>query len=1038
VICVRLHFWFVTLRSLNDATLAERISLQYMAKILLFSVVLLSMSEKVLAQFRVVSGQVTGTDDKQPIPGVNILIEGTNKGTATDMNGRYTIETGPGENTLVFTFVGYKAQTVLIGDREVINVSLDPEATALEEVVVMGYGVQRKSDITGATASIKGGELLQQPVLTATQAMQGKVAGVQIISSGQPGTSPQIRVRGVSTALGGTTVLYVVDGVLTDDISNINTADIVDMNILKDASASAIFGSRGANGVIIITTRKGATGALKINYNNNIGIRQAANLVQMANSAEYSNYVQAATGAIPPASEYSTDWYDVILRTAWQQTHNISLSGGGEKTTYLFNVGYLVDEGIVIDNDFKRLTLRFNNEYQLSDKVKFGLQSSYGNSINQNGFGNINIDAFGNIGAVYNNAYRAAPIIPSIVDGKYGNTSAYQNVGNPLLDVKNNSIKVTENRLQGSAYMDVNPVPWLTLRSSIGADWRNSLNRGYYYQFDADESTFVVAGGNQYRAQSNLTVQQSQAFRWVWDNTFTITQKFGDHDLVFLGGTTAEKFNLHWFGATRLEVPADPNLWYIGVGDANTSQNNGGGDAWARNSYLARLNYGFKDKYLLTGTIRTDGSSRLPTQNRWQYYPSFGVAWIMSREGFMQGQEFLDLLKLRASYGKVGNDQIPTNAFTQTVELNRTYAFNGSVTPATNGAQINQIIDPNITWEITEEYNVAVEFAFLQSRLTGEVNYYNKKVKNALINVPIPRTVGDIDGVILTNVASIQNTGGEVLLNWNQQVNPSFSYTISGNATFNKNKVVDLNGGQAIFGGGIGAAQGFTTYTDNGYPIGSFYVLQVVGVFNSAAEVAAYTNQQGDLIQPNAKAGDFKYLDKNNDGQIDDNDRVFAGSYQPVVYFGLNTSANYKNWDLAVAFYGNAGNEVYNGKKAVRVEGKDNVERDVVYNRWTSENQSQTEPAANVGNLLASTYFVESGFFLRINNITVGYTFPVGALSRLRISSLRVFATSQNPITYQKYSGFTPELPGDPISSGIELSAYPTTRTMAAGLSVGF
>jgi TonB-dependent starch-binding outer membrane protein SusC len=1023
---------------MNAVTFTSNPKGKCMHRIILFSFPLLLLAQGVFAQPQLIKGRVTGTDDQQPIPGVNILIQGTNKGTATDFDGRYTLETGPGENTLVFTFVGYKTQTVLIGDRQEINVALEPEATALEEIVVMGYGVQKKSDITGATANIKGDVLLQQPVLTATQAMQGKVAGVQIISSGQPGSSPQVRVRGVSTALGGTTVLYVVDGVLTDDISNINTADIVDMNVLKDASASAIFGSRGANGVIIITTRKGASGALKINYNNNVGIRQAANLVQMANSAEYSNYVQAATGAIPPASEYSTDWYDVILRTAWQQTHNISLSGGGEKTTFLFNVGYMVDEGIVIDNDFKRLTLRFNNEYQLSDKVKFGLQSSYGNSINQNGFGNINIDAFGNIGAVYNNAYRAAPIIPSIVDGKYGNTSAYQNVGNPLLDVKNNSIKVTENRMQGSAYVDVNPLPWLTLRSSIGADWRNSLNRGYYYQFDADESTFVVAGGNQYRAQSNLTVQQSQAFRWVWDNTFTITKSLGDHDFVFLGGTTAEKFNLHWLSATRLEVPADPDLWYIGVGDANTSQNNGGGDAWARNSYLARLNYGYKEKYLLTATIRTDGSSRLPSQNRWQQYPSFGLAWMLSREGFLQGQEFLDLLKIRASYGKVGNDQIPTNAFMQTVSLNRAYSFNGSVTPATNGAQINQIIDPNITWETTEEYNAAVEFGFLQSRLTGEVNYYNKKVRNALINVPIPRTVGDIDGVILTNVASIQNAGVEILLNWTQQVNPSFSYTISGNATFNKNKVVDLNGGQAIFGGGIGAAQGFTTYTDNGHAIGSFYVLQVVGVFNSAAEVAAYTNQQGIPIQPNAKAGDFKYLDKNNDGEIDDNDRVFAGSYQPVAYFGLNTSASYKNWDFAVAFYGNAGNKVYNGKKAVRVEGKDNVERDVVYNRWTSENQSQTEPGANVGNLLASTYFVESGFFLRINNLTVGYTFPSQTLSRLRISSLRVFATSQNPITYKKYSGFTPELPGDPISSGIELSAYPTTRTIAAGLSVGF
>jgi TonB-dependent starch-binding outer membrane protein SusC len=1009
-----------------------------MNRILLCLFALLFITIGTFAQDRIVKGQVTGSDDKQPIPGVNVIIQGTNKGTATDYNGMYSIEILTGENSLVFTFVGYKSQVVQIGGREVVNVSLEPESMTLDEVVVVGYGVQRKSDITGATANLKGDVLLQQPVLTATQAMQGKVAGVQIISSGQPGTSPQIRIRGVSTALGGTTALYVVDGILTDDISNINTADIVDINILKDASASAIYGSRGANGVVIITTKRGKEGGTKINYNNNIGVRQAANLVQMANSAEYSNYVQAATGTIPPSSEFSTDWYDVILRTAWQQTHNLSLSGGSDKATYLFNMGYLSDEGIVIDNDFKRLTLRLNNDYQLGKKVKAGFQSSYGNSINQNGFGNINIDAFGNIGAVYNNAYRASPTIPSIIDGRYGNTSAFQNVGNALLDIKNNSIEVKENRLQGSSFIDYTPIPWLTLRSSFGVDWRNSLNRGYYYQFNADEETFITAGGNQYRDQSSLIMQQSQSYRWVWDNTFTITKKFGDHDVVFLGGTTAEKFDFTFFSASRRDVPADPNLWYIGVGDANTSQNDGGGDAWARNSYLARVNYGYLGKYLVTATIRSDGSSRLPSQNRWQQYPSVGVAWVMSRESFFQNQNVFDLLKLRASYGKVGNDQIPTNAFTQTVSLNRAYPFNGSATPATNGAQINQIIDPNITWEITEEYDVALEFALVQSKLTGEINYYNKTVNNALINVPIPRTVGDSDGVILTNAASIQNAGVELVLDWKTSVNTNFSYSINANVTFNKNKVVELNGGQGIFGGGIGGAQGFTTFTDNGQPIGSFYVLKVLGVFNTVDEVNAYTSSDGRVIQPNAKAGDFKYLDKNNDGKIDDNDRVFAGSYQPVAYFGLNLGANYKALDFSLAFYGNAGNEVYNGKKAVRVEGKDNVERDVVYNRWTASNRNQSEPGANVGNLLASTYFVESGAFVRINNVSIGYTFPSALLQRLHIASLRTFVTSQNPFTYKKYSGFTPELPGDPISSGIELNAYPTTRTIAVGLNVGF
>jgi TonB-linked SusC/RagA family outer membrane protein len=1004
---------------------------------LLFTNLLLAISLMAFGQQNI-RGTVTSKEDNQPVPGVNVLIQGTAQGVATDLDGRFSLDLAENQKVLVFSFVGYKTQTVAVGSRSVIDVQMEADVQSLEEVVVVGYGIQKKSDITGSTANIKGSELFKQPVLTATQALQGKVAGVQIISSGQPGSSPQIRVRGVSTALGGTTSLYVVDGVLTDDISNINTADITDINILKDASSAAIYGSRGANGVIIITTKKGASGNIKVSYNNNIGIRQAANLVEMANATEYANYVQAATGSAPPASAYNTNWYKSILRNAWQQNHNLSISGGTDKATHLLNVGYLYDEGIVVNNNFKRLTLRLNEDFNLTKAIRVGLQSSYGNSQNQNGFGNINIDAFGNIGSVYNDAYRASPIIPDIVNGRYGNTSAYQNVGNPLLDVNNNSILVKEDRLQGSTYLEVKPVDWITLRSSLGADLRSSTNRGYYYPFNADETTFVVAGGNQLNSISSLNIKSNNTFRWVWDNTATFAKKIDGHDFTFLIGTTAEKLHYQWFSSYRKDVPTDRNLWYIGVGDANSSQNDGGGDEWTRNSYLARLNYSFNEKYLFTATVRRDGSSRLPVQNRWQYYPSFGLGWIASRESFMQNQNLFDLLKVRASYGKVGNDQIPTDAFTKTVALNKPYSFNGSATPATNGAQINQIIDPNISWELTEEYDFAIEFGLFQSKLSGEVNYYNKKVKNALIRVPIPRTVGDVDGTIITNAASIQNEGVEVLVNWKDDITENLSYTIGVNATFNKNNVVALNGGQAIWGGGIGAAQGYTTYTDNGHPVGSFYVLKTIGVFNSNGEAASYVDANGTSIQPTAKAGDFKYLDKNQDGKIDDNDRVFAGSYQPVAYFGTNLSVNYKNWDFSLALYGNVGNKVYNGKKAVRIAGLDNVEKDVVYNRWTSGGKNQKEPGANVGNQLASDYYVESGLFARINNLTAGYTFSKGLLSKYKISSLRVFATSQNMFTYKKYSGFTAELPGDPTSAGIELSAYPTTRTIAVGLNIGF
>ena len=990
------------------------------------------------AQTRVVEGTVVDADDKTALPGVNVVVSGTSKGTATDGEGKFRIELAATENSLIFSFIGYKSQTVDVSTRTSLTVELGSDAQTLQEVIVVGYGEQKKTDITGATANVKGEELTRQPVLTATQAMQGKIAGVQIISSGQPGSSPQIRVRGVSTALGGTTALYVVDGVLTDDISNINTADIVDMNILKDASAAAIYGSRGANGVVIITTKKGAAGDLKVTYNNNIGFRQAANLVEMANAAEYSNYVQAATGTIPKASSYDTDWYKTILRSGFTQQHNVSVSGGTDKATHLLNVGYLGENGIVQSNSFQRLTIRLNEEYKFTKSIKMGLQSSYGNSKNQNGFSNLDIDAFGNIGGVYNDAYRAAPIIADYVDGRYGNTSGYQNVGNPLLDVRNNNILVKENRLQGSTYLEVKPLSWITLRTSVGADFRNSLNRGYFYQFNADENTFLIAGGNQYRNVSNLSVKETQSFRYVWDNTITMNKKFGMHEFTVLAGTTAEKYTQHWFQGSRNDVPADPNLWYLQVGDANTSQNDGRGDAWARNSYLGRLNYSYDGRYLLTATLRADGSSRLPKVNRWQQYPSIGVAWVATREGFMQGQNLFDLLKVRGSYGKVGNDQIPTDAFTTVVALNKGYGFGGSANNAANGSKIEQVVDPNITWETTEEYDAAVEFGLLQSRLTGEVNVYDKRVNNALISIPVLITAGDGNNIILRNAASIQNRGIEVLLSWKGKAGEEFSYTISGNATFNQNRVLALNGGQAIRGGGVGAAQPYVTYSDNGHAVGSFYVLKTIGVFNSGAEVNSYLGPEGKMVQPTAKAGDFKYQDTNGDGQIDDNDRVFAGSYQPKVYMGINFSANYKSFDFALAIYGNLGNQVYNGKKAVRINGTDNVEKSVVYDRWTQANHTQTNPSANTGNQLASDYFVESGSFARINNLTVGYTFPKSFLQRMHMTGLRVFATTQNLFTLKKYSGFTAELPGDPINSGIELSAYPTTRTVAVGLNVGF
>ncbi len=972
-----------------------------------------------------VTGKVTEKSTSAALPGVTIQVKGTTFGTNTDATGAYTIQAASNA-VLIFSSIGYTNQEVAVDGRTSIDIALAEDARALNEVVVVGYGTQRRADVTGATVTVKGDELAKQPVLTATQALQGKAAGVQIISSGQPGSSPVIRVRGTSTALAGTAALFVVDGVLTDDISNINTADIVNLDVLKDASATAIYGARGANGVVIITTKRGTAGKMAVSYSGNAGFRLPANLVQMANAAEYANYVSTASGNLITPGSSSTDWYGQILRTGFQQNHGLSVSGGTDKSTYFLSAGYYTDQGIVIDNLYKRLSIRANQDFTFNKVVRAGFSASYANGNNQ----------IANLGTAYNNAYRAAPIIAALQNGKYGNTSVYQNVGNAVLDIKNNNNLAIDNRLLGSAYLEIKPVEWLTYRTNIGGDWINQNSRVYNYQFNNDTTTFINPGGNQRSPNSNLSVGNTKIFHWTWDNLLTFNRQFNKHSLTVLVGTTAEQYTLGTFNAFRKDVPAAQNLWYIGTGDANTSTNDGTGDKYTRNSYLSRVNYNYNDKYLLTATLRADGSSRFPSQNRWGYFPSVGAGWLISNESFMQNQHIFDLLKLRASWGRVGNDRIPSDSYTITVQPNLAYPFGGGV--ATPGSAITQIKDPNLKWETTEETDFGVEFSALKGRLTGEVNYYDKKARDLLINVKVPSVTGDADGVVLTNAASIRNQGLELTLNWRGRISSDLTYRIGGNATLNRNTVIGLNGGQPILDGGIGANQQYTTRTDNGQPVGSFYVLQVLGVFQNDAEISSYRNAAGQTIQPSAAAGDFKYQDTNGDGKIDDNDRVFAGSYQPKAYFGLNLGLTYKSLDFSVDVYGNVGNQVYNGKRAFRQNVLDNVERSMAYNRWTSANNSQTEPGANSGNLPASTYFIESGSFARINNATLGYKLPQTLTDKVHLSNLRVFLTAQNILTLKKYSGFTSELVGSPTNQGIELNAYPTTQTFAIGLNAGF
>lgn len=952
------------------------------------------------------------------LPGVNVVVKGSTTGTQTDLEGRYTL-TAPDNATLVFTFIGYTSQEVAVGGRTSIDVNLAPDSQALSEVVVVGYGTQRKQDVTGAVARIQAEEIVNQPVQTPTQALQGKTAGVQITTDGTPNAQPTVRIRGTGTLLAGANPLYVVDGVQTTDIRNLSNSDIETIDVLKDASAAAIYGVRGANGVIIVTTKKGKQGKPVLSYNTTVGFKEAAHLVKMADAGQYADYLRSTSPNVTiPDYSGSTDWYDQLLRRAMYQNHNLAVSGANESVRYYFSGNLLQDDGLAIKNKFSRLTVRSNTDFTISPKFSINSQASFSRANTRDV----------NFGAAFENSYRAAPIIVAKEGGRYGNTSAFGNVGNPLLNIEKNNNRSYENRLQGNVGLNFLPVEGLTLRSAINVDLNFTNRRIYDYQYLNDEVTFLTAGGNQRNPQSTLNVDQRTRSRYLWENTATYQKVFAEkHNLTLLAGTVMEEGNVSSISGSRRNVPEDPNQWYLNTGDPNTSVNGApelGKDR--RLSFLGRINYAFADKYLLTTNLRYDGTSKFNSSQRWGLFPSLGLGWVLTEEGFLKDQTVLNFLKLRASYGQLGNDQIDPASYITTADVNIPYVFN---TQPVLGAVIREIKDRDVRWEVTTEYDAAVEFATLENHLSGELTYYRKTTTDALIPVNIPALFGDPNNQYITNAADISNRGVEAALTWRNQVGDNFSYNIGVNATFNKNRIENLNGGQALFGG-----PREVTRSDNGVAAGSFYVLKAIGVFQNQAEIDAYPKYT--FLTP--RPGDLKYADANGDGVIDPKDRVYAGSYQPPMYFGINGGLNFRGVDFSFVFSGNVNNDVYNRKKQATDAVTDNIEEDFANNRWTTSNPSQTDPYAIRSNTPNSTYFIESGSYIRLNNLVLGYTIPAELTKRAHISSLRVFATGQNVFTITKYSGFTPELPGGPLDAGIEATTYPTSRTLALGLNVNF
>lgn len=1003
-----------------------------MKKLFVVLTLLLSVSFLFAQNQITIKGTVTDSGN-ETVPGASVLVKGTMQGTITDANGKYTLQASP-DAVLVFSFIGYQTREIPVNNQTTINVQLQQQAYNVGEVVVVGYGTQKKIEVTGSVAQVKGDDISKQSSVNPMSALQGKVAGVQITNSGAPGSSPQIRIRGVGTVYGNANPLYVVDGVWYDDISFLNPNDIESMNILKDASSESIYGIRAANGVVLITTKKGSRDtAPVVTYNGYAGNQVVTNQIKMANGPEFAtmiNELDQINGVTPryanPSGYGTTDWYHQILGNAFTTNHQVSVAGGGAKSTYNLSLGYLKQDGIVKTNTFDRYTARFQNDMQLYNFLKVGY--TLVGSVNTSN----DID-----GSIFHQLYAAAPIVPVYyADGTYGDPNDF-NVGNsnsfnPQVTIDFFNQKSTNYRLSGNLHADLNLGKHLTFHTSAGTDFGQNEVKNYLPQYTATLS--------QRNSTSVLNISRGETRNWLVENTLTYDNTFGKHDVKLLAGQSAQSYKYYGFSANAQDVPnGTSGDHYLSLGDPANRYVSDNGSLNTVASYFGRLNYSYASKYMLTASLRADGSSKFSGSNRWGIFPSVGVGWVLSQENFMKNQQLFNTLKLRGSWGKIGNMSVPANLSVLTV--NSGYVYVGGNGSTAGGASITTIVPPVTYWERGVGTDVGLEAAVLDSRLSAEIDYYNRKTEKAIFDIPILGSLGTTGSSIIGNQATFQNQGFEFLVNWKNNINEDFSYSVSANLSMNNNKVLSVSTGanpiyQAV---GTTGSNNFNTRTVVGQPIGEFYGLKVIGVFQTADEVQAY-KKGTTVIQPNAVPGDFKFQDVNGDGVIDDKDRVVLGNPNPKYTYGFNTTWNYKVFDLTLDFQGVAGVDVYNANLGLRY-GTENFSQDFYNKRWHGSGTSNTYPSANIGggqNYRSNSFYVENGSYFRVRNVQLGYTFPKSIMDRIKLNKLRVYVNAQNALNLFSYRGFSPEIGGGPTRAGVDVNVYPLYATYTFGVNVTF
>ena len=998
-----------------------------------------------MAQEIAVSGLVVSKSDGEPLIGATVRVKGTSKGTATDIDGKYSLKDVASDATLVFNYVGYQEISVPVNGRNVIDVEMEETASSLDELVVVGYGVAKKSDLTSSISTIKGSELNEMVTGNAMDAIQGRVPGVQVATGGGPGTTPKVMIRGVTT-VGDSSPLYVVDGVPLNasNINFINNNDIESMEVLKDASASAIYGTRASNGVIIITTKKGKSGQTHVDFSASVGW-QHIDKPSIAWADEYEkvfNTRYANDGRVAPwnspyvdyAEVDGTDWWkEVVKPAALVQNYSLSVRGGNDKYVYSLSVGYFKTDSQFEYGYWDKLNVRLNTEFNFTDWLKAGIDLAP------------NMEKWDNTPGVFGAAMSMDPTTPVFRPESEWDPSnpmnnyqrSYNNQEwNPVASVARMDNSTTKMQLLMNPYVQVQPIRQLTLRTQFGVNAWYQRNDYYDYAFhiDALEQNIKDKAGRNYTDQLN----------WTWNNTITFMDTFADkHNLTVMAGFTAERYAEWWNQASRQDIPGMSDLLHevsAGTGDQFASGNS---SYTTLASFLGRVMYNYDSRYYLTASIRTDGSSKFPAGNKWATFPSVSVAWRLSEEAFMENtRSWLDNAKIRLGWGKVGNQNINPGLFISTLNNGVNYVF-GSTPTRYPSTILGQMGNPNLKWETVEDIDFGIDATFLNSRLNVTFDLYQKTSHDMLYARQSQLIMGlpTWMGALTQNIGKMRARGWELSINWNDKAG-EVGYNVGLQLSSVRNKAIKFSGDGPVWGGS-GMSESIIRNEDGGL-ISRFYGYQADGLFQNWEEVYAHTDEHGTLIQPDAQPGDIRFLDLNHDGQLNDADKKYIGNPYPDLMVGFNLGLNWKGWDFLANFYGTFGNDIFNLQK-MRYSGNSgqNVYQGTLEAAWHGEGTSNDIPRLSYNDLnqnygRVSSFFVEDGSYFRCKLLTLGYTLPQSIMGDF---NLRLYFSAQNLFTFTKYKGMDPERPfydGGSIETGIDRANYPTPKTFLFGVDFKF